>query len=184
MTRDALLCKLRTLEACTAAIEWLKSTDHATLQSAWDACEKPDWMLWLLHRLGADKKIMVTLACDCAETSLHLYAKRYPDDDRPANAIRVARVFANGTATIQEVNQARKAAAAADPAAAAAAAAAYAVSAAAADAAAYAVFAAVFAADAAADAVFAAAADAARAKANKHMAALVRKRVPNPEDIK
>jgi len=42
-------------------------------------------------------------ACDCAERVLHLYEARYPDDDRPREAIRVARAFANGAATEDEL---------------------------------------------------------------------------------
>ena len=52
-------------------------------------------------------------ACDCAERVLHLYEARYPDDDRPREAIRVARAFANGAATEDELAAARDAARAA-----------------------------------------------------------------------
>lgn len=50
--RSALLAKLRRWNACQEAVEWLKASDHATLLSAWNACERPDWMLWLLHKMG------------------------------------------------------------------------------------------------------------------------------------
>jgi len=171
MNRATLLKRLRALGACGEAVAWLVSTDHATLQSAWDACERPDWMLWLLHKLGADRKLMVSLACDCAETALPIWLRKYPDDDRPANAIRVARLWVGGEATIEQVREARRAAYAYADAAAYADA----------DAAAYAYAAAAAAAAADADADAYAYADAARLKANKHMAALIRKRVPDPE---
>jgi hypothetical protein len=38
-------------------------------------------------------------ACDCAERVLHLYERQYPEDDRPATAIRTARAYAAGKAT-------------------------------------------------------------------------------------
>ncbi len=193
MTRKQLLAKLRTLRACKNAVDWLKSSDYDSLQSAWNACERPDWMLWLLYRLGADRKLMVTLACDCAETALPIWHKRYPKDDRPAHCIAVTRRWVLGTATIEEVREARRecfAAAyadadAADADATAAYADADAAVAAAADAA-YAAYADAAAAVAAAvaDAAYAYAADAAaRKKANRRMSSLIRKRVSNPEEV-
>jgi hypothetical protein len=41
-------------------------------------------------------------SADCAEDVLPLFLKVRPDDNRPAEAIRIARLFANGQATIQE----------------------------------------------------------------------------------
>jgi len=38
-------------------------------------------------------------AADCAESVLHLYESKYPDDKRPRNAIVAARQFANGEIT-------------------------------------------------------------------------------------
>jgi len=103
-------------------------------------------------------------AADCAEHVLHLFAAKYPDDDRPAKAIQIARGYADG------LNAAAAAAAAyanaADAAYAAADAAAYANAAYAADAAAYAAYANAADAAARADAADAAArADAAYAAA-------------------
>jgi len=42
------------------------------------------------------------LACDYAERVLPIFEKKYPTDDRPRNAILVARRFANGEATETE----------------------------------------------------------------------------------
>ncbi len=38
-------------------------------------------------------------ACDCAEHVLPLFTARYPNDNRPADAIRIARLFADGKVT-------------------------------------------------------------------------------------
>ena len=49
-------------------------------------------------------------ACDCAERVLPIYEKRYPDDNRPRHAIEVARLYADGKATEEELAAARAAA--------------------------------------------------------------------------
>lgn len=56
-------------------------------------------------------------ACDCAERVLHLYEDKHPDDSRPRDAIAVARRFAVGNATRDELLAACGAAAAARDAA-------------------------------------------------------------------
>ena len=108
---------------------------------------------------------------DVAESVLHIFEKRHPDDDRPRKAIQAVRDYKAKGISSEELAEARHAAYAAYAAYAAAADAA-AADAAAADAAAYAAYAAYAAAAdaayaayaAAADAAYAAAADAARKK--------------------
>ena len=146
--------KLRLLRACGEAIEWVGQRDFA---NAWAECERPDWMLWLVGKMAdeggwPDKKKVVLLAADIAESVLPIFEKEYPKDGRPRNAIEAARGWADGKVALKDV---RAAAAYAAAAAADAYAAAYAAAAAAAAAAAYA------AADADADAAAAAAAYAA-----------------------
>jgi len=60
-----------------------------------------------------NKRTARLFACDCAEHVLHIFQEKYPDDTRPAEAIDVARLYANGKATEEELNKARAAAAAA-----------------------------------------------------------------------
>ena len=103
-------------------------------------------------------------ACDCSENVLHIFEAKYPDDKRPRESIEVARRFAHGNATTEELSAESAAASAAERAACAAARAAAWAAAAAADAAAAAArdaawAAAWAAADAAADAAWAAARD-------------------------
>lgn len=52
-------------------------------------------------------------AADCAEHVLHLYEEEYPDDPRPRRAIKVARQYALGLASDEELRLARDAAEAA-----------------------------------------------------------------------
>jgi len=61
------------------------------------------------------------LAADCAERVLPLFEAERPNDDRPRTAIAVARCFARGTATEQQLTAAGAAAGAASRAAEAAA---------------------------------------------------------------
>jgi hypothetical protein len=37
-------------KACNDAVQWARA--YPTMQAAWDACERADWMLWLMGRRG------------------------------------------------------------------------------------------------------------------------------------
>ena len=107
--RDAL----RRMAACTEAIAWCKR--QVTLAAAWVACERGDWMLWLLGRLlagppeSASRKRLVLAACACARLALPHVRK---GEERPRMAIETAERWARDDgATLDEV---RDAAAAAD----------------------------------------------------------------------
>ena len=45
--------QLRKMNACTNAVEWVGTR---TLEQAWKECERSDWMLWLLQKVGVDKR--------------------------------------------------------------------------------------------------------------------------------
>ena len=148
--------------ACEEARDWARG--YPTLDAAWAACPRGDWMLWLAARAigepGSDAhRRLVLAACECARTALPYVPA---GEDRPIRAIEIAERWARreAGATIEHARTAAAFAAAyaayaASTAASAARAAFAAASAArAADAA---------AADAAADAVAYAAASAARA---------------------
>jgi hypothetical protein len=129
---------LLNLRACESASIWAEGKDF---YEVWNECQRGDWMIWLLARHGnVDRKILVAIACDCAEPALIFVTK---GDERPAQCIETTRHFIKGEATLQELIIARAAADVADADA-------YADAYAAADAAAYA------AAYAAADAAYAA----------------------------
>jgi len=131
---------LKKLGACKEAVEWVGDRD---LQTAWKDCERGDWMLWLCAKKQGERgwptrQQIVLVACECAELTLPIFEKKFPDDTRVKNCIEITRKWALGEASINEVWSARNAAAAAYAAAAAAYAAAYAAAADAAYAAAYA----------------------------------------------
>jgi len=64
-----------------------------------------DDTLWTLaHACGPEgEKIAHTFACDCAERVIHLYEAKYPNDDRPRNAIEAKRSWLRGDATDGEL---------------------------------------------------------------------------------
>jgi len=110
---------LTRLSACPEAKRWAKN--YPDLQIAWTACKRSDWMIWLLARttLDQDDPHLRLIACDFAEAVLPLVTK---GEDRPRRAIEVARRFAGGEATREEMDAAGAAARAAARAAAGAAA--------------------------------------------------------------
>ena len=143
--------------------------------------------LWCLRATVQDcDREKRLIACEFAESVLHIFESKYPNDNRPRKTIQSAKQFANGGISMEEMRESRRSAAAADADAAYAAAAAadaYAAYAADADAAyaaaaaaaadAYAAYAAAAAAAADAYDAYAAyaadAADAAAARAKKKM---------------
>jgi hypothetical protein len=169
--------RLRDLRACPEAIAWVGDRDAET---AWNECERGDWMLWLLGMLDVLRQDLVLAACACARLSLPLVPE---GEDRPRLAIEAAEDWARGgETTLAQVRRAAAYAADAADAAAYAAYAAYAAFAAnAADAAAYAA-AAARAAAAAEAAAYADAADAAAyavsSATRREFADIVRRRFP------
>jgi len=64
----------------------------------------PQDMLWSLQCVDHPEldKIARLMAVDFAEEVLPIFEKKYPKDDRPRNAIKAARDFANGKITDKE----------------------------------------------------------------------------------
>lgn len=97
------------LGACAGAVEWCRR--QPDLATAWQVCERGDWMLWLVGRLAGPRghvsRIPVVLAaCDCAVLALPVWERRHPRDGRPHEAIRMARLWARGEATLEAVQRA------------------------------------------------------------------------------
>jgi hypothetical protein len=176
----SLVQRLSGLGACREALEWVEAGGYTDLDSAWAACPRGDWCLWLHGRVtpsapwSDERKPLVAAAVACARLALPVYAARYPGSDRVRRCLDVTEAWCRGEATAGEVREARRGA----YADAAAAAYAFDAAAAAADADA-AAFAAAFAA---ADAAFAAAAAAAaeRARVLRECADIARAMLPCP----
>jgi len=165
--------------ACGQAMEW--SRTQPSLAIAWQSCRRGDWMLWLLGRCGADRRLLVKAAALCAEPAAALC-----DEYTEAVGLSVVQTcvaWSEGAASDEEL---RAAAMAEARAAAAAVAASWAADAAAAWAArAAAAWAATRAADAASTVAEAAAraASASRAWSLAHSADIVRGVFPAPPKL-
>lgn len=151
---------LTKLHACREGA--LFASRYPSIRDAWDACERPDWLLWFAGRRltgEGDSRTFARIAIDVARLALPLFEQYSPKDMRVRDCIEVTHRCIDGKATAVD---ARDAADDAADAAYAARAATYA-DAAAADAAAEAAYAALAAAYAAyaADAAATDAADAA-----------------------
>lgn len=119
-TKQDLLDKMKLLNACEDAIEWVNSRE-GTAQEIWDRCERGDWMLWFAAKT-CDPKIVGLSACACARTALKYVTA---GEDRPRICIETTEAYWNGKASVEEVRKARDNAANAAAAAAADAADAY-----------------------------------------------------------
>jgi len=119
MNNQSLVEFLRKNHACRESLKWLEGRD---LTQAWAECERGDWLLWHAAKAGIDRKRLVMAACACARLALvHVRA----GEEGPRITIETAEAWCRGEATIEQVREARRnAAAAADDAYAAAAAAA------------------------------------------------------------
>ena len=104
MTAQQLQDKLIQLNACEPAIEWANGKD---LETAWNTCERGDWMIWLLTESQnevTDKQLRL-IAVECCRS-----VQRLMTDQRSINAVDVAERYANGEATDEELRQAQAAA--------------------------------------------------------------------------
>jgi hypothetical protein len=105
MTAQHWTDALHDLDACDDAIAWAEGYD--SLDAAWAACERGDWMLWLAGRVagppGDDtRRPLVLAACACARLALPYI----PDgEERPLRAIETAEAWARGDAgvTLEQV---------------------------------------------------------------------------------
>ena len=108
--------KLIKLGACREAVSWAE--EQADDTSAWIACERGDWMLWLLGKLsgpawGERRKLLVLAACECARLALP-----YTHGKQIETYIETVEAWTRGEATQTQVRNAYDAAAAATNAAA------------------------------------------------------------------
>jgi len=87
---------LKQLNACPDALDWYE--DRAS-QTAWHECERGDWLLWVAAQINIDRTLLISAACDCAETGL----KYVPvGDDRPRLAMETARRWVRGEVSSEE----------------------------------------------------------------------------------
>ena len=183
--RSAWVALLVALAACKEALAWARKLPAATSpEAAYLACERGDWLVWLLGALhtreAVTRQTLVLAVCAAARTAL-VHLKGRLAEAAALASIETTERWCRGEATLDDVRAARDAAASGRAkawAAYAAADAAYAADYAAA--AAYAAADAAYAAAAAADAADAAAYAADAADAAAYAADAVRAVVPWP----
>jgi hypothetical protein len=96
--------KLSRVGACEEAREWARTQPDA--ETAWNNCERGDWMLWIIGRTAAGKpwseerKPLVLAACKCARLALKYVPK---GEKRPRKAIETAEAWVRGETTGDEV---------------------------------------------------------------------------------
>jgi hypothetical protein len=100
---------LENLYACHEAIQWAKTQPNK--QAAWNACERGDWLLWILGKTckpnSRQHKQLVLAACQCARLSLRWVPA---GKNNPLIAIDTAELWARGEATVTQVKAAAYAA--------------------------------------------------------------------------
>lgn len=69
-----------------------------------DLLDSPGNAIWALQTAEGFNKEIRLFACDCAESVLSIFEKHYPNDDRPRKSIEVARKYANGEASMDELH--------------------------------------------------------------------------------
>jgi hypothetical protein len=116
---------------CQSALDWWnkKEKDSLTILNQLIDDKKYNWADWMITRI-MHKHEYVAYAIFAAEQVIHIYEKKYPNDDKPRKAIEAAKRYLKNP-TIKNKDAAYAAAYAAYAAAYAASAAAYAASAAA-----------------------------------------------------
>lgn len=103
---------LRRMGSCDEAVAF--AAGFGSLHAAWDACPRPDWMLWLLGRIGhQDDRAYRLYACWCVRNTPIAGGRTVWDlltDERSKTAVIVAERFAEGQATQEDLDAARDAA--------------------------------------------------------------------------
>ena len=75
--------------ACNEAIDWAEQFE--TVEQAWEACERGDWMLRIAQKIGANDKSLPLAKGHCANTVRHLM-----QDKRSIAAVDAAIAYGEG----------------------------------------------------------------------------------------
>jgi hypothetical protein len=84
---------------CGDGLKFYKQFD--IFESAWTACERGDWMLYIAALLEVDKRVLTLSKGHCANTVRHLML-----DERSIKAVDIAIAYGEGRATENELNAA------------------------------------------------------------------------------
>lgn len=108
MTLSDAIALLESWRACdsdpTDALPWLRSLPpETTLDEAYNACPRSDWLMWLHCRAGVDRKIVTNVACACVRAAL---ARVASVDARIV--IETVEAWTRDEASIEDVRAAKK----------------------------------------------------------------------------
>lgn len=95
---------LKSLKACSRAIGFARG--YNTLQEAWDACDRPGWLLWLLTKQAsgigsASRKAVAYAAAQCARAGL-----KFTEDPRVLACIYTTEGYIRGENKLEDVIEA------------------------------------------------------------------------------
>ena len=97
--------------ACDDGAVW---AEGKSARIAWETCQRADWMLWALDRIGYDdKKTLRLYACACVRRTPLANGRTVWDllpDERSRTAIDIAERYANGNASVDDLTAAGTAA--------------------------------------------------------------------------
>lgn len=88
----ALKRKLQKLDACADAVKF--AAQFNSLDEAWQACPRGDWMLWLAKKTGCDLRALTLAKAHCAATVKHLMKNEH--SLRSLRVLQAAFDFADG----------------------------------------------------------------------------------------
>ena len=105
--RSAWVALLVALDACKEALAWARALPATTSpETAYLACERGDWILWLfgeLHKRGAvTRQTLVLAVCAAARTAL-VHLKGRPAEAAALASIETTERWCRGEATLDEV---------------------------------------------------------------------------------
>ena len=83
--------RIADMGACAPAMAWLRSEQYPTLQAAWDACPRGDWLLWVLLKRADDLYQMARFGCISDIDVYALYGAAYAAARDAADACAAAR---------------------------------------------------------------------------------------------
>lgn len=86
---------LKRYDACECGYKWYLKNGCDTVEKTMElllSSGKTDWADWLIARV-LKRKHKIMYAIYAAEQVIDLYEKEYPKDDRPRNAIEVAKEY-------------------------------------------------------------------------------------------
>ena len=99
------------LNACEEALEWAEALpDDTTPEAAWTACERGDWLAWLLgalHRRDAITRQTLTLAAVASARTALPYLAGRPAEAATVACLDITERWCHGNASLAEVRSAQ-----------------------------------------------------------------------------